>query len=200
MDGAGDFSSTFSAPCLVKHKSRGNWGWLGSGQFMITAFVYPTVPGRCRILFRTLFRFDWWMPQFFVKMRPLWLTHIANMNVLDDDNIFVYSQERNIQEAFDQGKNYEQACYMPTNADAWIFGWYKWCAAATRRHAPPRSPARSQARWRRRSLRADESPGAEGRACVPLCAGFAWRGQSRGRATCCRARGSSRRRHSRRRR
>lgn len=183
-DAAGDFSSTFSAPCLVKHKSRGNWGWLGSGMFLITAFVYPTVPGRCQILFRTLFRFDWvrqcragrsstcahtlhvpilgptfkaacarrlaspphtrphtpsaasppaspsppqWLPQFFVKLRPMWMTHIANLNVLDDDNVFVYGQERYVQEALDQGKNYEQACYMPTNADAWIFGWYRWC-------------------------------------------------------------------------
>lgn len=43
----------------MKHKSRGDWGWLGKGMFLITAFVYPTVPGRCQILFRTLFKFDW---------------------------------------------------------------------------------------------------------------------------------------------
>lgn len=69
-----------------------------------------------------------WVPQFFVKLRPKWMTHIANLNVLDDDNVFVYGQERYVQEALDQGKNYEQACYMPTNADAWIFGWYRWRA------------------------------------------------------------------------
>lgn len=67
------------------------------------------------------------MPQFFIKLRPVWMTHLANLNVLDDDNIFVYAQERYVQEALSAGKNYEQACYMPTNADAWIFGWYKWC-------------------------------------------------------------------------
>ncbi len=30
------------------------------------------MPGRCRILFRTLFKFNWAVPQFFLRFRPNW--------------------------------------------------------------------------------------------------------------------------------
>lgn len=41
------------------------------------------------------------------------------------------SQERVLEQEFDEGKSLAQACYLPTPADVYVSAFRKWCADGT---------------------------------------------------------------------
>jgi phenylpropionate dioxygenase-like ring-hydroxylating dioxygenase large terminal subunit len=112
--------TTFVAPSLMYHD-------LTSKQFgrtLTVVYATPMRKGECRLFARFPFKFSSRLPSFFIKLTPRWLTHIGNNGVLEDDQIFLHIQERELEKAAD--KAYAQACYLPTQADRYVLEYRKW--------------------------------------------------------------------------
>ncbi len=112
--------TTFVAPSLMYHD-------LTSKQFgrtMTVVYATPMRKGECRLFARFPFKFSSKLPSFFIKRTPRWWSHIGNNGVLEDDQIFLHIQERELEKAGD--KSYSQACYLPTPADRYVLEFRKW--------------------------------------------------------------------------
>jgi len=133
----------FVAPSLMYHD-------LTSKQFgrtMTVVYATPMRKGECRLFARFPFKFSSKLPSFFIKRTPRWWTHIGNNGVLEDDQIFLHLQERELEKAGD--KPYAQACYLPTPADRYVSEYRKW--VSTFRADPFPNQALSRA-WSRDHL------------------------------------------------
>lgn len=93
----------------------------------ITAvYGVPTTPGRCRLFVRQPFRFKNKIVRKLFGIMPEFMSHLGNLNVLDDDNIFLHWQER---EAVKQGLNEQpigKVYYMPGPSDAYVVAFRTW--------------------------------------------------------------------------
>jgi phenylpropionate dioxygenase-like ring-hydroxylating dioxygenase large terminal subunit len=110
----------FVAPSLMYHD-------LTSKQFgrtMTVVYAVPMRKGECRLFARFPFKFSSKLPSFFIKRTPRWWSHIGNNGVLEDDQIFLHLQERELEKT--QDKPYAQACYLPTPADRYVSEYRKW--------------------------------------------------------------------------
>jgi phenylpropionate dioxygenase-like ring-hydroxylating dioxygenase large terminal subunit len=112
--------TTFVAPCLMYHD-------LTSKQFgrtLTVVYATPIRKGECRLFARFPFKFSAKLPGLFIKLTPRWFSHIGNNGVLEDDQIFLHIQERELEKA--GAKPYAQACYLPTQADRYVLAYRKW--------------------------------------------------------------------------
>lgn len=112
--------TTFIAPSLMYHD-------LTSKQFgrtMTVVYATPTRKGECRLFARFPFKFSAKLPGFLIKLTPRWLSHIGNNGVLEDDQIFLHIQERELERTGEAP--YAQACYLPTQADRYVLEYRKW--------------------------------------------------------------------------
>jgi phenylpropionate dioxygenase-like ring-hydroxylating dioxygenase large terminal subunit len=110
----------FVAPSLMYHD-------LTSQQFgrtMTVVYAVPMRKGECRLFARFPFKFSSKLPSFFIKRTPRWWSHIGNNGVLEDDQIFLHIQERELEKAGEQP--YAQTCYLPTQADRYVLQFRKW--------------------------------------------------------------------------
>jgi phenylpropionate dioxygenase-like ring-hydroxylating dioxygenase large terminal subunit len=110
----------FVAPSLMYHD-------LASKQFgrtMTVVYATPMGKGKCRLFARFPFKFSSKLPSFFIQRTPRWWSHISNNGVLEDDQIFLHIQERELAKAGD--KSYPQVCYLPTPADRYVLQFRKW--------------------------------------------------------------------------
>jgi phenylpropionate dioxygenase-like ring-hydroxylating dioxygenase large terminal subunit len=110
----------FVAPSLMYHD-------LTSKQFgrtMTVVYATPMRKGECRLFARFPFKFSSKLPSFFISRTPRWWSHIGNNGVLEDDQIFLHLQERELEKAGE--KSYAQACYLPTPADRYVLEYRKW--------------------------------------------------------------------------
>lgn len=112
--------TTFVAPGLMYHD-------LTSQQFgrtLTVVYATPIRKGECRLFARFPFKFSSKLPGLFIKLTPRWFSHIGNNGVLEDDQIFLHIQERELAKA--GAKPYAQACYLPTQADRYVLAYRKW--------------------------------------------------------------------------
>jgi phenylpropionate dioxygenase-like ring-hydroxylating dioxygenase large terminal subunit len=112
--------TNFVAPSLMYHD-------LTSKQFgrtLTVVYATPMRKGECRLFARFPFKFSSKLPSFFIKRTPRWWTHIGNNGVLEDDQIFLHIQERELEKT--GNKPYAQACYLPTPADRYVLEYRKW--------------------------------------------------------------------------
>lgn len=110
----------FVAPSLMYHD-------LTSKQFgrtLTVVYAVPTRKGECRLFARFPFKFSSKLPSLFIKLTPRWYSHIGNNKVLEDDQIFLHLQERELEKA--GHKPYAQTCYLPTQADRYVMAFRKW--------------------------------------------------------------------------
>jgi len=110
----------FVAPSLMYHD-------LTSQQFgrtMTVVYAVPMRKGECRLFARFPFKFSSKLPGFLIKRTPRWWSHIGNNGVLEDDQIFLHIQERELEKAGE--KPYAQTCYLPTQADRYVLQFRKW--------------------------------------------------------------------------
>jgi Pheophorbide a oxygenase len=70
------------------------------------------------------FKFSTKLPAFLIQLTPRWYSHLGNNGVLEDDQIFLHQQERNL--AAQDGKKFGQACYLPTRADMFVTALRQW--------------------------------------------------------------------------
>ncbi|CAE7354829.1 PAO [Symbiodinium natans] len=134
-------STIFSAPTYMHHRIRtaDAKGSLDNGfETWTVAYATPTGPGRSRLFARFPFRFPAPkfgpnLPRFLIRHLPDWLNHLGQLRVLDDDNIFLPIQERQVQDA-GGWKNY----IMPTSADTFVTAFRTWFDRAG---PPPHAPS-----------------------------------------------------------
>ncbi len=113
--------TTFIAPGLM-------WHDLTSKQFgrTITAvYATPIRKGECRLFARFPFKFSAKLPGLFIKLTPRWYSHIGQNAILEDDQIFLYYQERYL-ESIGGSSNFTKAFYLPTKADRYVFELHQW--------------------------------------------------------------------------
>ena len=112
------------------------------------AYATPTGPGRCRLLARFPFRFPSPEPRqgllgkllprvnvpkaVFARV-PDWIQHMGQLTVLDDDNIFLPLQERQVSDRGGWRSNY----VLPTSADTYVSAYRRWYDEAG---PPPHAP------------------------------------------------------------
>jgi phenylpropionate dioxygenase-like ring-hydroxylating dioxygenase large terminal subunit len=113
--------TTFIAPSLM-------WHDLTSKQFgrtMTVVYATPIRPGECRLFAQFPFKFSSKVPALFIKLTPRWFSHIGQNAILEDDQIFLYWQERYLAQ---QGgsANVAKAFYLPTAADRFVTELRNW--------------------------------------------------------------------------
>ncbi|WP_017297760.1 Rieske 2Fe-2S domain-containing protein [Nodosilinea nodulosa] len=111
--------TTFIAPGLMYHD-------LTSQQFgrtMTVVYATPIRKGECRLFARFPFKFASKLPATVIGFTPRWFSHIGNNAVLEDDQIFLHIQERELEKT---GRSYAQACYLPTQADRYVLAFRNW--------------------------------------------------------------------------
>ncbi|TVQ08098.1 MAG: cell death suppressor protein Lls1 [Leptolyngbya sp. DLM2.Bin27] len=132
--------TTFVAPALMYHD-------LTSKQFgrtLTVVYATPISKGKCRLFARFPFKFSSKIPATVIGLTPRWYSHIGNNGVLEDDQIFLHLQERELEKA---SPTYAQACYLPTQADRYVLAFRNWVSNFEADPFPGQSlgPALSQA-------------------------------------------------------
>lgn len=125
-------------------------------------YATPSAPGKSRILARFPFRFNDTKPSsvgsrlrrtLFSRV-PDWLQHLQQNTVLDDDNIFLSTQERRLAQA---GGIWEQSYYLPTKGDLYIATFRRWISKFARGgpFGPPKPEQFEPYDWRQPELLLD---------------------------------------------
>jgi phenylpropionate dioxygenase-like ring-hydroxylating dioxygenase large terminal subunit len=113
--------TSFIAPSLM-------WHDLTSKQFgrtLTVVYATPIRKGECRLFALFPFKFNSKLPGIFLKLTPRWYSHLNQMGILEDDQIFLYFQERYL--AHKGGtENFNKAFYLPTKADLFVFQYRTW--------------------------------------------------------------------------
>ncbi|CAE7465706.1 PAO [Symbiodinium sp. CCMP2592] len=134
-------STMFKAPTYMHHRIRtsDSKGNLDNGfETWTVAYATPSGPGRSRLFARFPFRFPAPkfgpnLPRLLVRHLPDWLNHLGQLRVLDDDNIFLPIQERQVQDAGGW-----RTYIMPTSADTFVTAFRTWFDRAG---PPPHAPS-----------------------------------------------------------
>lgn len=93
----------------------------------ITAvYGVPTTPGRCRLIVRQPFKFKNKIIRGVFGILPDFFGHLGNLDVLDDDNIFLHLQEREIVANNISEKPVGQVFYMPGASDSYVTSFRTW--------------------------------------------------------------------------
>jgi phenylpropionate dioxygenase-like ring-hydroxylating dioxygenase large terminal subunit len=114
-------NTTFIAPCLMWHELKSKQ----LGETITVVYATPTRKGECRVFARFPFKFASKLPAFFIKNTPQWYSHISNNAILEDDQIFLHYQERYLEQN-GGSENFNQAFYLPTKADVFVFEYRQW--------------------------------------------------------------------------
>ncbi|MGK7928102.1 MAG: Rieske 2Fe-2S domain-containing protein [Spirulina sp.] len=115
----GPQKTTFVAPNLM-------WNDIAEspfGQVMTVVYATPIEKGKCRALVRLPFRFKSAFPRLVFKVTPRWYSHLNQMSILEDDQIFLHLQER---ELANSGESHARAFYLPTRSDRFVVAYRQW--------------------------------------------------------------------------
>lgn len=115
----GSQKTTFFAPAAMWHDIEES----PFGQVLTIVYATPTEKGKCRAIVRLPFRFKSAFPRLAFKYTPRWFSHVNQMGILEDDQIFLHLQERELEKS---DKNYAQTCYLPTSSDLFVIAYRKW--------------------------------------------------------------------------
>jgi phenylpropionate dioxygenase-like ring-hydroxylating dioxygenase large terminal subunit len=117
----GSQSTTFSAPGLMWHELTAP----GFARILTVVYATPIRRGECRLFARFPFQFESKLPPLLLGLRPLWLQHIANHTVLEDDQVFLHWQER-VLEQRGRSDGAERAFFLATSADVYVKALHDW--------------------------------------------------------------------------
>ena len=117
----GSQSTTFAAPGLMWHELTAP----GFARIFTVVYATPIRRGECRLFARFPFQFKSRLPPLLLGLRPLWLQHIANHTVLEDDQVFLHWQER-VLEQRGRGGGAERAFFLATGADVYVKALHDW--------------------------------------------------------------------------
>lgn len=111
--------TTFFAPAAMWHDIEDS----PFGQVMTCVYAVPMEKGKCRAIVRLPFRFKSAIPRLAFRYTPRWFSHVNQMGILEDDQIFLHLQERELAKST---KNYAQTCYLPTGSDLFVLAYRRW--------------------------------------------------------------------------
>ncbi|MEB3304170.1 MAG: Rieske 2Fe-2S domain-containing protein [Cyanobacteriota bacterium] len=114
-------NTTFKAPCLMWHDLTAP----AFARILTVVYVTPIGPGCCRIFARFPFQFRSPLPAFLLRLRPIWLQHLANHVVLEDDQLFLHWQERVLAQRGGSA-NISRSCYLASQADRYVLALHQW--------------------------------------------------------------------------
>ena len=117
----GSQATTFAAPGLMWHDLTAK----GFGRILTVVYATPIRPGECRLFARFPFQFQSRWPRLLLGLRPRWLQHISNHTVLEDDQVFLHWQERQLAAAGGSG-GFSRACFLPSSADIYVRALHDW--------------------------------------------------------------------------
>lgn len=126
--------TTFVAPGLMWHDLTAQ----GFARFLTVVYATPIRAGECRLFARFPFQFRSVLPRLLLRARPVWLQHLGNHTVLEDDQVFLHGQERVLAKRGGSAA-LAQACFLPTGADAYVRALHDWVIGV----AGPPFPGRS---------------------------------------------------------
>ncbi|MEY2645521.1 MAG: hypothetical protein RLZZ611_2170 [Cyanobacteriota bacterium] len=117
----GSQHTTYAAPCLMWHDLTAP----GFARLLTVVYATPIRRGQCRLFARFPFQFHSPWPARLLALRPRWLQHLGNHTVLEDDQIFLHWQERQLEQ---RGGSREaiRSFHLPTAADRYIRALHDW--------------------------------------------------------------------------
>ena len=117
----GSQATTFQAPQLMWHDLTAK----GFGRILTVVYAVPIRRGECRLFARFPFQFQSALPRLLIGLRPRWLQHIGNHKVLEDDQVFLHLQERQLSQAGGSAAT-DKAFFLPTAADVYVAALHRW--------------------------------------------------------------------------
>ena len=117
----GSMHTTFAAPALMWHDLRAK----ALGRTLTVVYATPIRRGECRLFARFPFQFRSTLPRLLLKLRPLWLQHIGNHKVLEDDQVFLHWQERELERRGGSGAA-SRAFHLATGSDLYVQALHDW--------------------------------------------------------------------------
>jgi phenylpropionate dioxygenase-like ring-hydroxylating dioxygenase large terminal subunit len=117
----GSQSTTFLAPCLMWHDLTAP----SFARILTVVYATPIRPGACRLFARFPFQFRSPLPPLLLRLRPIWLQHLGNHVVLEDDQRFLHWQERVLAQRGGSA-NLSRACYLASPADRYVLALHQW--------------------------------------------------------------------------
>ena len=109
------------SPCLMWHDTTAK----GFARILTVVYATPIRRGECRLFARFPFRFESPWPARLLRLRPIWLQHLGNHVVLEDDQIFLHWQER-VLEQRGGSPAISRSCYLASGADRYIQALHGW--------------------------------------------------------------------------
>jgi phenylpropionate dioxygenase-like ring-hydroxylating dioxygenase large terminal subunit len=119
--GLGSQHTTFAAPALMWHDLTAPT----LGRILTVVYATPIRRGECRLFARFPFQFRSPWPRRLLRLRPQWLQHLANHTVLEDDQIFLHLQERELERRGRSGAA-SQAFHLATGSDLYVQALHDW--------------------------------------------------------------------------
>jgi len=120
----GSQHTTFAAPALMVHDLSAK----GLGRILTVVYATPIRRGECRLFARFPFQFRSPLPRWLLRLRPVWLQHLGNHKVLEDDQIFLHWQERQLERRGRSGAA-GTAFHLPTGSDLYVRALHDWVNA-----------------------------------------------------------------------
>jgi len=117
----GSQHTTYAAPCLMWHDLTAP----AFARILTVVYATPIRRGECRLFARFPFQFRSPWPARLLALRPQWLQHIANHTVLEDDQLFLHWQERQL-ESRGGSRRAIRSFHLPTGADLYVRALHDW--------------------------------------------------------------------------
>jgi phenylpropionate dioxygenase-like ring-hydroxylating dioxygenase large terminal subunit len=117
----GSQHTTFLAPALMWHDLSAP----GFARILTVVYATPIRRGECRLFARFPFQFESPWPARLLGLRPVWLQHLGNHRVLEDDQIFLHWQERVLARR-GGSEALVRSCYLATAADRYVQALHDW--------------------------------------------------------------------------
>jgi len=120
----GSQHTTFAAPGLMWHDLSAK----ALGRILTVVYATPIRRGETRLFARFPFQFRSPLPRWLLRLRPVWLQHIGNHKVLEDDQIFLHWQERQLERRGRSGAA-SQAFHLATGSDLYVQALHAWVSS-----------------------------------------------------------------------
>ncbi|MEM8604020.1 MAG: Rieske 2Fe-2S domain-containing protein [Cyanobacteria bacterium P01_H01_bin.121] len=115
----------FVAPSLMWHDLTAKQ----FGRTLTVVYATPIRKGECRLFARFPFKFNAKLPRLILKLRPEWFSHISQNAILEDDQLFLYAQERYLDQRLAElggQAQFSKAFYLATPGDRYVDALHRW--------------------------------------------------------------------------
>ena len=117
----GQQNTSFAAPNLMVHDLTSQ----KFGRTLTVVYATPIRKGESRLIARLPFKFNSPWPSRVMRLTPIWYSHLSQNFILEDDQIFLHFQERELAAA-GGSRRLSKAFYLPTKADLFVSALHQW--------------------------------------------------------------------------